>query len=385
MIRKRVAKRPNWKETFEEAGFSFHSMDGEYWREGICYEFTSEQIDALDDITRELHGMCLAAVDHVIRHNHWDNLAIPESWRPPITASWERQDPSIYGRFDLAYNGSDPPKLLEYNADTPTSLYESSIAQWLWLEESMPRMDQFNSIHEKLLQRFHELAAQAVDRGIFHFTAVSEHEEDLVNVEYLRDIATQAGFDTHLTFIENIGFDPAATRFVDDKHQEIRSLFKLYPLEWLLQDEFGPHILQQRDLQLFEPLWKVIASNKGLLPILWKLYPDHPNLLAASFDEPQAASRYVKKPVFSREGANIQICAEGAVLHDSGGTYGGNRCIYQDYYELPRHGDVYTLIGSWIIGNEPAGLGLREDTTVITKNTSMFVPHYFVPQEPFAK
>lgn len=379
MIRKRVAKRPDWKEKFEEAGFSFHSMDGEYWREGICYEFTSEQIDYLDDITGELHEMCLAAVDHVVRHDRWDDLSIPQTWRQAITDSWNRRDPSLYGRFDFAYNGEGPAKLLEYNADTPTSLYESSIAQWLWLEEAMPRMDQFNSIHEKLLKRYEELPAARDGREVFHFSAISGHQEDLVTVEYLRDVATQTGFTTKLTFIEDIGYDTAGGTFVDDEGLEIRSLFKLYPLEWMLAEEFGGYLMAQRDFRLYEPFWKIILSNKGILAILWQLYPDHPNLLPASLTEPRNLSKFVRKPVFSREGANIQICSGEGVLLDSGGTYSLQSSVYQEYCELPRHDGFYTLIGSWVVGDEPAGLGIREDTTVITKNTSMFVPHYFVP------
>lgn len=379
MIRKLVAKRPDWKEKFEEAGFSFHSMDGEYWREGICYEFTPAQIDYLDDVTAELHGMCLAAVDHVIRHDRWDDLAIPATWRQAVIDSWHRRDPSLYGRFDFAYDGSGPAKLLEYNADTPTSLYESSIAQWLWLEEAMPRMDQFNSIHERLLKRFEELLAGPGGQDVFHFSAISDHQEDLVTVEYLRDVATQAGFATHFTFIERIGYDTVGRFFVDDGGREIRSLFKLYPLEWMLSEEFGEYLMVQRTLNLFEPFWKGILSNKGILAILWELYPDHPNLLPAFFTEPRHLDTFVRKPLFSREGANIQICGREGVLLDSGGTYSLQSSVYQEYCELSRHDGFYTLIGSWVVGDEPAGLGIREDTTVITRNTSMFVPHYFVP------
>ncbi len=357
MIRRRVAKRPDWKGKFEEAGFSFHSMDGEYWREGICYEFTPEQIDCLDDVTKELHEMCLAAVDHVIRHERWDDLGIPEGWRQTIADSWNRRDPSLYGRFDFAYDGSGPAKLLEYNADTPTSLYESSIAQWLWLEEAMPRMDQFNSIHEKLLKRLEELRPGI--REIFHFTSVSGHQEDLVTVEYLRDAATQAGFTTHLTFIEDIGYDSSCEKFVDDEGREIRGLFKLYPLEWMLAEEFGEYLMAQRDLKLYEPFWKIILSNKEILAVLWQLFPDHPNLLPAFFEAPRHIAKYVRKPVFSREGANIQIVNADGILLDSGGSYSLQSSVYQQYCELPRHDDFYVLIGSWVIGDEPAGLGIR--------------------------
>ena len=316
----------------------------------------------------------------MVREGRWDDLAIPEAWRATITASWERRDPSIYGRFDFSYDGSGPAKLLEYNADTPTSLYESSIAQWLWLEETMPRMDQFNSIHEKLLQRFAMLQQQHGHQP-FHFAAVADHQEDQVTVEYLRDLAVQAGFATTFLTVDSIGFDYGRRCFVDQEQMAIAALFKLYPLEWLLADEFGEHLLAGHGPRLFEPYWKLLLSNKGLLPLLWRLYPGHDNLLPAFADQPGELQCYVQKPFFSREGANIRVVCDGRVVSESDGSYGGGRSIFQEYRELPRHGDCHTLVGSWIIGEEPAGLGIREDLTVITRNTSMFVPHYFVPEE----
>jgi glutathionylspermidine synthase len=37
------------------------------------------------------------------------------------------------------------------------------------------------------------------------------------------------------------------------------------------------------------------------------------------------------------------------------------------------------IVGSWVVGNEPAGIGLREDRGRITRNGSRFVPHYIRP------
>lgn len=74
-----------------------------------------------------------------------------------IVWSWNEEPPAIYGRFDLAYDGIHPPKLLEYNADTPTALLEASVVQWYWLQDVFPKDDQFNSIHEHLVAKWKEL------------------------------------------------------------------------------------------------------------------------------------------------------------------------------------------------------------------------------------
>jgi glutathionylspermidine synthase len=40
-------------------------------------------------------------------------------------------------------------------------------------------------------------------------------------------------------------------------------------------------------------------------------------------------------------------------------------------------GNDHVSIGSWIVDGESAGIGLREDESAITRNTSRFVPRYF--------
>src|SRR5260370_11392498 len=85
-------------------------------------------------------------------------LRIPERFGNWITASFKRGDASLYGRFDLRYDGTGPAKLLEYNADTPTAVFETAVFQWMWLEQAIERQiiprdaDQFNSLHEKLIE-----------------------------------------------------------------------------------------------------------------------------------------------------------------------------------------------------------------------------------------
>ena len=208
MKRVQVPQRPDWQRKFEELGFSFHSMEGGYWSEGVCYEFSAAQIDHLEEVTQELHAMCLEAVAHVIANNLFERIGLGEQAAQLVRDSWHREEVSIYGRFDFSYDGRGEPKLLEYNADTPTSLYESSIAQWVWLEELFPQRDQFNSIHEKLLDAFNAVKYRMPMVSKLYFSSVKDHEEDLVTVEYMRDVAGQAGIATQHISIEDIGFNP---------------------------------------------------------------------------------------------------------------------------------------------------------------------------------
>ena len=143
----------------------------------------------------------------------------------------------------------------------------------------------------------------------------------------------------------------------------------------MLGDQFGKNILLDVNRAFWiEPAWKMILSNKAILPILWELYPEHPNLLPAYF-EPGKLTDYVKKPILSREGANINLVKEGSLLQASEGEYGKEGFIFQELFSLPDFKGNYPVIGSWVIGQEPAGMGIREANTLITDNHSRFVPH----------
>jgi glutathionylspermidine synthase len=379
MIRETMTPRPNWREDCEAIGFSYHSIDGVYWDESRCYRFTADEIDTLEAAAGELHARCLDAVEHIVTRNRFDALAIPPAWHDRVARSWRAKDFSLFGRFDFASDGSGPPKLLEYNADTPTALLEASVAQWRWLEQairpSQPDADQFNSLHEKLIASFRAFELTGASGTPVHFTCAGDSEEDCGNLHYLRDVATQGGIDARFVAIGDIGWDATAGAFVDDRNEEIRALCKLYPWEWLATEAYGPHLLAT-SLRVVEPAWKMLLSNKGLLPILWELFPDHPNLLPAYFDAGRIAGDYVEKPLLSREGANVVIHRDGETIA-SDGEYGSEGRIYQGFAPIPRFGDDYVTIGAWIIGDEPAGIGMREDASPITRNTSRFVPHYF--------
>lgn len=374
MLRLNSAVRPDSQEQLEAVGLSFHAWDN-YWNESQCYRFTEAQVDVLEEATQTLQAMCLRAVEHIIENNRMDELAIPKAWQPAVANSWKNRDFSLYGRFDLAYDGVNPPKMLEYNADTPTSLLESAVAQWYWLEDTRPDKDQFNSLHEKLVARWAEFGRKIPLGATIHFSSIKDNEEDWVCVMYLMDTAIQAGLNVEYIAIEDIGLRQSPLGFIDLDNKEIQYWFKLYPWEWLMREEYSPYLLQHSPIMI-EPLWKSLLSNKGLLPILWELFPGHPNLLPAYFSPDKLVS-YAKKPLFSREGANVELVKEGAVICADEGAYGAEGYVYQELCPLTAFEGKYPIIGSWVVGNDSAGICIREDSKMITTNMSNFIPHYF--------
>lgn len=373
MQRNQIIARNNWQNEVEKLGFGFHSTNVPYWDESVYYSFEMPEILAIEKATNELWNLCLGAVQHVMDNNLYSQFKIPEWAISMIEKSWTEDHPAIYGRFDLCYKDGQI-KLLEFNADTPTSLYEAGIVQWFWLQDFDKNKDQFNSVHEKLINYWKYLK-NYLNPGTLHFTCLKETLEDLTNTEYLRDCAIQAGIETKLVFIDDIGWDNDGKQFLDLEDEPIKNIFKLYPWEWLLAESFGQNIPHDSNRALWiEPAWKMILSNKAILPILWELYPDCPYLLPAYFEQ-GTLTNYVKKPFLSREGANIDLVMKHISLDKSDGQYGNEGFIFQELFTLPNYADHYPVIGSWVIGQEAAGIGIREADSLITDNKSRFVPH----------
>ena len=373
MQREISTPRRDWQHKVEDLGFAFHSMDGVYWDERACYRFSAEEVDVLEAATAELHARCLEAVDRLVAKGDYERFRIPREFHPLVERSWKDAEKSLYGRFDFSWDGQGAPRMLEYNADTPTALLEASVVQWYWLQDVHPEADQFNSLHEKLIERWKAIRPQLPADGRVYFAGDLDSAEDQGNLEYLRDTAVQAGLDARPIDIAELGWD--GKRFVDLEGRGVAALFKLYPWEWMVREEFGAHLAPSM-LRVIEPAWKMLLSNKAILPVLWEMFPRHPNLLEASFEPGRIPSEFVKKPLYSREGANVSIQARDAAF-EAPGEYGAEGFVYQAYHPLPRFEGNHTVIGSWIVGDQPAGIGLREDDSPITRNTSRFLPHYF--------
>ncbi len=389
MRRVAIAPRPDWTEQVERLGFAFHTIDGEtYWDETAAYAFTLEESERdIETPTEAIEQLCFAFIETALDHEETlTKLAIPAAHWDYIRESWRRGERNLYGRLDLAYDGRGPAKLLEYNADTPTALFESSVVQWDWLEQAMARgaiprgSDQFNSLHERLIAAFGGLRTPSPYR--LHLTCVQGSAEDKGTVDYLMDCAVQAGLDARFTYIEEIGL-LSDGRFCDGANQPIETLFKLYPWEWMFRESYGKALAGSR-CQFVEPPWKALLSNKGLLACLWEMEPGHPNLLPAFFEgDPRCATlspRRVRKPLYSREGANVTLMERDRIVDSDDGPYGAEGHVLQDAaLNLFSADGNYAVLGSWLVASQPCGLCVREDASPITRNTSRFLPHYIEP------
>lgn len=370
---RRCEPRPDWQQRVEEQGLLWHTVDGQrYWAEGQYLQLTLAAAEVLEDAANELHGLCMQACAQIIERNWFERMGIAAPLASLIIESWQRGDPAVYGRFDLAWNGQGSPKLLEYNADTPTSLLETALIQWTWKEDCFPHLDQLNSLHEALVERW-----QQCPESCIHFASDWNHEEDRQTTAYMAETAQQAGKQVVMIDFPDIGL--ARTGWLCDlDEREIERLFKLYPWEYLVRDEIFsaiPHLLGQ----MTEPIWKMMLSNKALLPLLWELFPQHPLLLPAAFDaSPLVGNDYVVKPWLGREGANVAIVRQGRVIAATPGDYADTPCVYQQRAPMLEGPGTTCVFGLWMVADQCRGLAVREQEGAITSNASRFLPHVLI-------
>ncbi|MFG6080333.1 glutathionylspermidine synthase family protein [Paracoccus litorisediminis] len=394
-----LAAREKYEELAETVGFDFHTMHGEkYWIDGEAYEFSLAQVEEdIEGPATELHEMAMEAVGEIVRDSAlMDRMAIPAEHHDLIRKSWSEAEPHLYGRFDLSYDGKSPAKMLEYNADTPTSLFEAGVFQWGWLEDQIAAgqlaqgADQFNGIYEALSSRWPQIMKPG--ETLIHFAGDPDNKEDQATLRVLAETAEEAGFEAILTPLAEIGTD-ADGRFLDHEDRVIGTLFKLYPWEDLLLDDFASLIRGSRT-RFVEPAWKAVLSNKGLMAVMWRMFEGHPNLLPCLFEDEigkdtafvrrtMLALRFsgmARKPVLSREGAGVTLTAPGGRIVEASGAegYGHHPHILQALAPLPDFAGRRPVIGAWITGDRCTGLGIRDDRSAITGDLSRFVPHYLV-------
>ncbi|WP_222264729.1 glutathionylspermidine synthase family protein [Modestobacter marinus] len=398
--------RIGWEAEIESQGLVYNKTslpDGDvrsYWREDVFYDFSAAEIDRLADATELLFAACVEAGDVILGDERLlDRLRIPRDARDVVRASWDAEPPSIYGRFDLWWDGAGEPKLLEFNADTPTSLVEAAVVQWAWHLETGQGRDQWNQLDDRLvaawrrnLSRWEAHFGRRPRRVHLVWTEGDPSGEDWMTVAYMADCVQRAGYEAVVMTTEEIGLDTGDARFYDPRGNRLEVVFKLYPWEWLLADEYGPSVvadLRWGDTAWIEPVWKTLWSTKGLLPVLWQRYENDPvvsrHLLPAFFgDDPRAAelsaTGFARKPLLGREGNNVELVGPGGdVLARQGGRYGAEGWVLQQLCPLPDFagpdGPHHPVLGAWVVDGEAAGLGIRESDGLITDDLSFFVPH----------
>ena len=383
--------KPLSDEYLESIGFVWHTdSDNSSYISDELVVVSEEEAEAYYEATNELYDMFVEAGEYVIENNLFHELNIPFNLVDIIKESWENDVHwHLYSRFDLA-GGIDghPIKLIEFNADTPTSLFETAIIQWAILKANgLDEASQFNNLYEALKDNFKRIITLNSDIEKFEeyysnlgwkilFSSISSSIEDINTTKLLQHIASEAGFNTDFEYIENVQFSDDGI-FKDDELFEF--WFKLIPWEDIAIQESElalilTEIIKEKKAIIFNPAYTLMFQSKAFMKVLWDLYPNHPLLLETSF-EPLKGKKQVEKRAFGREGANTKIInADGSIDTQTSGDYEGHKAIYQEYVEFPKDekGDCYQA--GVFYAYEACGLGFRKGGKILN-NMSKFVGH----------
>ena len=376
--------------TLEEIGFTWHTdTDGSKYVNDALVQITQEEAEAYYTATNEIYDMYVQAAEYVIENDLFFELGIPFNLIEMIKKSWENDVHwHIYGRFDLAGGiDGDPIKLIEFNADTPTSLFETALLQWALLKENnMDEAKQFNDVYEAIKNNFKRLITLFDDVENFEehydgwkilFSSIDGNEEEEVTTKLLQQIATDAGFNTSFEYLGNVEFTDEG--IFDAQGNQYEYWFKLYPWEDMGSDEgelatILTTIMQNQKAIILNPAYTLLFQSKGMLKILSDMFPDSPYILRCS-DEPLKGIKQVEKTVFGREGANTKIISQnGDILTQTDGIYDNYKKIYQEYVEFPQdaQGDKYQA--GVFFAYEACGLSFRKGAEILD-NMSKFVGH----------
>lgn len=370
MKRIRVQCREKWREIVEQDGLRWHTeKDRVCWNEGVAYVLTHDEVEIIRRTAREVHALFIEAAAHVVAEGRWAELGFTETDAVVIRDSWSRRDRSLLGRFDFLVDPCGQPRLIEYNAETALSLVESAVIQVRWQREAMPAYDQFADLHRRLVDSWRVSGFQHV-----HCAWRPRHPEVEGTIRYVATTIREAGLRATLVPLHRVGWDAMAGRFVDSDGAPVECCFKIYPWEWMLCEPFARYVTAA-DCHFVEPPWKLMLASKGMLAVLWELFPDHPAMVPAFHTPDQAGREFVAKPQFGREGQNVVIHRDGAMAEATEGEYEGERCVFQSLVRSPKHDGHVAQFGVWMVGDEPAAIGIRETPGAIITNDSAFVPH----------
>ncbi|MBL0708005.1 MAG: glutathionylspermidine synthase family protein [Sulfurimonas sp.] len=377
-------------EKLEELGFTWHTdSDGSKYLNDELVVVSQDEAEAYYQAGNEVYDMFVEAAQYVIDNELFFELGIPFNLIDMIKQSWENDVHwHIYGRFDFA-GGIDakPIKLIEFNADTPTSLFETALLQWALLKEnSLDEEKQFNNVYESISKNFKRLICLDEDISSFDenydgwkilFSSVEGDDEEEATTRLLQQMATDAGFNTSFEYLQDVRFGNDGIFDADENNYEY--WFKLFPWEDLATDESElvvtlNEIMNNQKAIILNPAYTLLFQSKGIMKIMYDLFPDSPYLLKTSF-EPLENTKQVEKTLFGREGANTKIIdANGNIVEQVDGPYDNYNKIYQEYVEFPQDAKKDKYQAGVFFAYEACGLSFRKGGEILD-NMSKFVGH----------
>ena len=352
------------------------------------------------------------------------DIGIPLPALPYVHLVMPEMPAVMCGRFEFAWT-AEGPKLLEFNAETPTFVVElfhmnGQVCKDFGLVD--PNVD----CQEQLIQAMHSTITASLSWIGMHqrdsisvvFSSYADRKEERGTVEFYRNLLTSIGdlpYKTSFRGLNELRVTPDCLFTADGERVDV--LYKLYPTEHLIEDEAPDgmpvglallELVRKRQLAILNPPVAFVLQNKALMAILWAMHmveselftsEEHmwieqyvlPSYLDAHDVQGQVvfAGAYVVKPVFGREGASITIRTGQQVVGQSEQHLYENQVkMYQQYVALPtttvqtEEGltDVHLIHNCFVVAGIPSAIGVRASQKLILDDNAYFLPICHPPQ-----
>lgn len=368
-----------------ELGLDMPNPDGEpWWVTDAAYVIDAAAAEALLNAATGIQARCYQAVEGLVASGDYAYFGIAgAAMQEAIALSWRAKDAPLHGRMDFTFAPDGTPMLTDYEADSPFGLAEASFVQWEWFESWQPESGQAGDSQENLI--YEKLSGHVPKMGLPARCAIAcggatqadgspADTTERFDAEYLAEIAATTNIAARICSIEQVGWDPDAQRFTDDRDEPQDALVKIYPWDWM-EEEPNIEFLPRSRTRILPGAWVRLLADKTMLALLWHMFPGTANLLPTFLDRPPRGEM-VAKPRRGWDGEHVFLPGQpiGPVPEDAVGPL-----LYQAHCPLPvfaaARGPVHCAASVWMVGGQPAGLSFRESRGPVTGPAARFVPH----------
>ncbi len=357
--------------------------------EGI--NLTMEEVLAFEKAQDEIYRIFENELEELIRTKAFGFLNLPSKMIDLIIYTFQNKHQHLVGRFDFA-GGIDglPIKLLEFNADTPTMIPESSFVQDAFFDLNNMMGTQYNSLEKDLEVFFNRLMISESKNHPSLIATSLGYPEDRAHAEFIMDIAGKEGFEIEYTDLENIEFSPGEGVFIttpEGEYAQADYIYKMIPWEFICFEE--PELLDilhdliLKDLvYVLNPAYTLVYQSKLFLDYVSQKH-NRPFFLKSSQDPSVfKGQKYVEKVSFGRLGENIRIFDEQSnIIEETDGDFGHFDKVYQEFTHLYKDQfDEYYQLGLFNVNRIGSCMSFRRADKLIIDDDAEFIPH-FIPQE----
>ncbi len=330
---------------------------------------------------------------------------------------------SYITRLDFVKDLQGVYKLVEVNADTPCAMPETFYANKL-AEAYFAKMHNLDlvarSSGEELAEPFLALLRQEKycnrEQVRIAFAADAAYDEDWANAKFVfnkvREVLRKQNMpmvvSCRLVSLDKLIVQDNGVYIPNDvfkKEDKVDILYRLHPLELLMDDEsddgfpVGLKLMELAnwgEVDFVNPIKSIVLQNKALLALAWYLYQHHlfwnaeeeillGKHLAPTYLDSDAlrGQRYIKKPIFGREGAGIAIVEpNGLASYEAEDDCEDCDLIYQQFIasaDVEQEADNGTVNGKYtyscfVINGKASETFVRLEPGEITGIDAYFVP-----------